>query len=307
MDNNKPRGVLLMAFGGPDSLKAVEPFMTNIMGGRKPPAELVAKVAERYKLIGGKSPLPEITRDQAKAVEDRLKAAGENCRVLVGMRNWHPFIGEALQQMVAEGIEQVVGVSLSPHYSRVSTGAYAQAIDRELSRLEGKLQVKIAKDWFDHPLFIEALAERVNEALAGFPEAMRREVQVIFSAHSLPVSHIQDGDPYVVQLQTTIAALVQRLGVLDWHLGYQSKGAGQGVWLGPEVEEVLDTLASQGKYNVLLVPVGFTCDHIETLYDLDIAIREYARSKGMNFARAMALNTSPKFMEALADIARREF
>lgn len=307
MNNNTPRGVLLMAFGGPDSLEAVEPFMTNIMGGRKPPAALVSKVVERYKLIGGKSPLPEITRDQARNVEGRLKAAGENCRVLVGMRNWHPFIGEALQQMVDEGIEQVVGVSLSPHYSRVSTGAYAQAIDQELSRLGRKLHVKMAGDWFEHPLFIEALAERANEALAGFSPDRRGEVQVIFSAHSLPVSHIQEGDPYVEQLQATIAALVKRLGIRDWHLGYQSKGGGQGAWLGPEVEEVLDTLAAQGKYNVLLVPVGFTCDHIETLYDIDIAIKEHARSKGMNFARAMALNTSPKFMEALADIVRREF
>ena len=307
MEAIKPKGVLLMAFGGPHSLEAVEPFMTNIMGGRKPPEELVSKVLERYKLIGGKSPLPEIIQSQAKAVETLLRDAGGNYRVLVGMSNWYPFIKDSLRQMATEGIEQVVAVSLSPHYSRVSTGAYARAIEQELSQMQDKLQVKMAGAWYDHPLFIEGLAERVNEAFSSFSPDIRGEVQVIFSAHSLPVSHIQDGDPYVEQLQATIKALLEKLVIKDWHLAYQSKGGGQGDWLGPEVEEVLDNLAAQGKQNILLVPVGFTCDHIETLYDIDIAIRQHALSKNLNFARAMALNTSPKFMQALADIARSEF
>ena len=301
-----PYGVLLMAFGGPDSPEAVEPFIINLTGGRQPPPALLQRVIQRYRRIGGKSPLLDITLAQARALEDRL---GKNFRIYVGMRYWHPFIEEALAQMARDGVRRAAAISLSPHYSRVSTGAYTQEIEGALARLGTDLRVKPAEAWYDHPAFIEALAEKFLGAFCEFPEDRRKDLTVVFSAHSLPLAHIQEGDPYVDQLRGTISALLNRIsgrtGPLDWRLAFQSKGGGQGQWLEPEVETVLDELAAWGRRHVLLVPVGFVGDHIETLYDIDIAIREHAESLGLDFRRAASLNASPLFIEALADIARK--
>ena len=304
----KPYGVLLMAFGGPDSPEAVEPFITNLTGGRRPPPALRDRVIEKYRRIGGKSPLLDITRAQARALEDKL---GHGFRVYVGMRYWHPFIEEALAQMAQDGVRRAAAISLSPHYSRVSTGAYTKEIEEAQSRLGTDLRVKPAGAWYDHPAFIEALAEKFLGAFYEFPEDRRQGLTVVFSAHSLPLAHIEAGDPYVDQLRATISALLNRVsgrtGPLDWRLAFQSKGGGQGQWLEPEVEAVLDELAAAGRGDMLLVPVGFAADHIETLYDIDIAIRGHAESLGLEFRRSASLNASPLFIEALADIARKTF
>ena len=301
-----PYGVLLMAFGGPDSPEAVEPFITNLTGGRRPPPALRDRVIEKYRRIGGKSPLLEITLAQARALEDRL---GQGFRVYVGMRYWHPFIEEALAQIARDGVRQAAAISLSPHYSRVSTGAYTKEIEEVIARCGLGLRVKVAEAWYDHPAFIEALAEKFLGAFYEFPEDRRQDLAVVFSAHSLPLAHIEQGDPYLDQLRATISALLDRVsgrtGRPDWRLAFQSKGGGQGQWLEPEVETVLDELTASGRQDVLLVPVGFVADHIETLYDIDIAIREYAEAIGLEFRRSASLNASPLFIEALADIARK--
>jgi len=310
--DDKLKGVLIMGFGGPDSEEAIEPFMTRVMGGRKPPQELIAKVKARYDLIGGKSPLVEITMSQGRALERKLQEGGGNYKVYVGMRNWQPYIGEALEQMVRDGVDEACALSISPHYSRITTGAYQQELADAFARIcsdpafNRKFDdIALAGDWYDHPLFIEALALNAEEALARFPE--KEKVQVIFSAHSLPVSYIRgdQADPYEDQVQATAAALGKRLSGLNWHLAYQSKGGGQGEWLGPMVEEVMDKLAADGRKDVLVVPIGFASDHIETLYDIDIAQRKHAGTLEMSFQRAASLNTAPKFIEALADIVRR--
>ncbi|KKM12461.1 hypothetical protein SY88_03395 [Clostridiales bacterium PH28_bin88] len=305
MIDTKPADVLLMAFGGPDSPEAIEPFMANLMGGRPPAHALLAKVKERYRMIGGSSPLLDITRAQAGGLQEELNAGGGNFRVYAAMRYWRPFIGETLEQMAADGVQRAVAVSLSPHYSRVSTGAYAREVENSLSRLGAGLQVAFAPGWYDHPLFIQALAEKLLEALGRFPEERRGDVQVIFSAHSLPLTHIHEGDPYVDQLRATVSALVERLDLSSWHLAYQSKGGGQDEWLGPHVEEVLDGFAGSGRRDVLLAPVGFVADHVETLYDIDVAIRQHAEALGLNFRRAASLNASPTFLKALADVVRQ--
>lgn len=313
-------GVMLLAFGGADAPEAIEPFMSNLMGGRKPPPELVAKIKERYALIGGKSPLPEITRRQAQALEQLLndsaaavgEVGGAGFKVVVGMRYWHPFIAEALHELTQAGIKKVVAVSLAPFYSQVSTGTYEAELKRaaaqadagaEGARAEGAgTEVIFAGGWDDRPKFISAVAAKVKAALRSFSAPQQQNVPVIFSAHSLPVSHIEAGDPYARQFEATVAAVVRELGLTKWYLAYQSKGGGQGEWLGPMVEEIMDKLAAAGDKEVLVVPVGFVSDHIETLYDIDIAQKRYAEDKGLNFSRTESLNTSPEFIATLAEV-----
>lgn len=303
MSESKTKGVLLVAFGGPDTHEAIVPFMSNLLGGRPLPPPLVTKVKERYNLIGGASPLPGVTKAQAEALENKLNSKAPGYKVYMALRYWHPSIEEAITAMVNDGIEEAVIVSLSPHYSRVTIGAYREEVERVVKTMEEKAPViTYAGEWFDHPLFIEALADNFFETLASFPEEKRQSVQVIFSAHSLPVEHIKSGDSYVEELNATVKALAEKIGPFEWHLGYQSKGGGQGEWLGPEAEEILDKLAEAGHKDILLVPVGFAADHIETLYDIDIAIKGHAQSLGLNFERSRALNTSDKFLAALADI-----
>lgn len=309
MRNKKPVGIILMAFGGIDSLEAVEPFMTNIMGGRKPPAALVTRMVERYRLIGGKSPLPETIQAQAEAVEQLLIAQGWNCVVRAGTLHWNPFIRDTLKAMAACGIEQVVGISLSPFNSRVTSGAYQEALTKANEALDHPLQILTTRDWNANPIYIQALITQVQQALGDTADELcdgqneQQQLQVIFSAHSLPVAHIANGDTYELQLKATLQAILDETGPLEHYLAYQSKGGGQGEWLGPEVEEVLDKLADQGKLRVLLVPFGFTCDHIETLYDIDIAIADHARAKGINLTRIRALNCDQGFIRALANVA----
>ncbi|MDA8234853.1 MAG: ferrochelatase [Clostridia bacterium] len=307
----KLKGVLIMGFGGPDSQEAIEPFMTRVMGGRQPSPELLAKIKARYDLIGGKSPLVEITMAQAKALEEALQNHG-NYRVYVGMCNWQPYIGAALEQMVRDGVDEACAISISPHRSRITTDSYEQELADAFAKLGSEPainrkfeEIALAGDWYDHPLFIGALALNAEEVLKKLPQ--REKVHVIFSAHSLPVSYVEgeNADPYARQVEATVAALAPRLGDINWRLAYQSKGGGQGQWLGPTVEEVLDQLAAQGTKDVLVVPIGFAGEHIETLYDIDIDQRQHAEALGLNFHRSPALNTSPKFIEALADMVRK--
>jgi len=302
MSLGAPIGVLLLAFGGPDSPEAIEPFMTNLMGGRKPPQVVVEKVKARYDLIGGKSPLPETTRLQAEALEKEL---GNNYKVFVGMRYWHPFISEAIEAMSKDGIRKVVAVSLSPHYAGVSTGAYQKGIEEALAATEADISIIMAGGWYDNSLYIDALVDNITTALKSFPDEVQDKVQYIFSAHSLPISHIEGGDPYVDQIKTTIDKVLAKLNIKNWHLAYQSKGGSQEPWLGPEAEEVMAELKALGQRDILVVPVSFASDHIETLYDIDIVQRGKAKELGLNFARAAALNISPKFIAALAEVVRK--
>jgi ferrochelatase len=296
------KGVILLAFGGADCLDAVEPFMCNLMGGRTPSQELVERTKSRYKLIGGGSPLPGITYQQSREVEKILNENGD-FKVLPGMRYWHPFITESMYKMYDEGIREIVALSLSPHFSRVSTGAYHTEIERVKCELGGNVSVRYAEGWYEHPFYIAGLAARINETLADIPEEDKENLVIIFSAHSLPVSHIKDDDSYTVQLEKTVSALEKELPGYVTKLAYQSKGGGGGEWLGPEVEEVLAKLSENT--TALVVPIGFACDHIETLYDIDIAQRRYAEKCGIKFYRTPALNTSPMFMECLADVVKR--
>ncbi len=300
-------GVLLLAFGGPDSPEAIEPFMKNLMGGRPPSPALVEKVKARYDLIGGSSPLPEITAAQARKLEEYLQAEGGSYRVAVGMRYWHPFIREGAEGLLAAGVTRIVAVSLAPFYSKVSTGAYREELDNVISLLGKRApQVVTAGPFFDNPFYLDAIAEKVAAALAGIPEGKRDTTRVIFSAHSLPAGYVRDGDPYVEQFEYTVKRIAEKLRLENWHMAYQSKGGGQGEWLGPMVEEVMEKVRDEGCTDVLVVPAGFVSDHIETLYDIDIAQKNHADSLGLNFHRAASLNTSALFIRALAETVKSQ-
>lgn len=300
------RAVLLLAFGGPESLEEIPAFLENLTGRRPAPA-LVESVAERYRLVGGRSPLPAATRAQARALEEELRAEGNPMPVYVGMRYARPAVAEALAAMAAAGLRRVAAISLAPYRARVSTGAYEDEVRAALGQMDPAVcpEVRFARDWHLHPGFIAALAERLEEGMAAFPPERRSRVPVVFTAHSLPAEHVRQGDPYVDQIRATIAALIGRVGPLNWRLAYQSRGAGGGEWLGPQVEEVLEELAAAGEKEVLLDPIGFVADHMETLYDNDVLHRRRAEELGLRFARCACLNTAPAFIAALADIARR--
>lgn len=303
--NSEKIGVMLMAFGGPDSLDSVELFMEKLMKGRKPTPEIIARAKDKYRLIGGKSPLPEITKRQAEALEATLKATCPDAgdfKTYVGMRYWHPFIEETIDQMVSDGIKKAFAISMSPHSSRVSTGAYAEEIKRVISGRCLGTEIDTIEGMYKHPMFINAVADKIIAALNRFPEDRRQYVQVIFSAHSLPMSYIEGGDPYVDEIKVTIDEVLKKTGPLSWRLAYQSKGNIPGEWLGPMIEDVYQDILREGAREVLVVPIGFAADHVETLWDLDILHKKQAEDLGFHYERSDALNDSPKFMEALASM-----
>ena len=288
--------VLLMAYGGPGSLEEVEPYLRDVRGGRATAPELVAEITERYARIGGRSPIRERTEAQARALQDAL---GPAWPVYVGMRHWHPFIAETVDRMVARGVRRAVAIVLAPHYSALSVGAYEKKL---LEAARGRLELALVRSWGDHPQFLEAVAERVRQALQRFPAP--GAVQVLFTAHSLPERILAAGDPYADELQASAAAVARLAGVDAWRFAYQSAGATPEPWLGPEAGAVMTALAATRK-DFLIVPIGFVSDHVEVLYDVDIAYRGLAERLGVRLERTDSLNDNARLVAALADLARR--
>lgn len=295
-------GVLLMAYGSPSSLEEVEPYYTHIRGGRKPSPELLEELLARYRAIGGRSPLREITYCQAAALEEKLHSSGVEARVYVGMRHSPPFISEVVSSMARDGIRRAVALPMAPHYSAMSVGEYIRIAEEARRESAQDLTFLYIRSWHDHPGYIAAVAETVSEALAAFPEGEREAVPVVFTAHSLPQRILQEGDPYPQELQRTCELVSDACGGLRWTLAYQSAGRAQERWLGPEVSEVLRELGREGATSVLVCPVGFVADHLEVLYDLDIEAKGVAEELGIQFRRSPSLNDRPAFIAALKDI-----
>ena len=293
------KALLLLAFGGPRSLEEVEPFLTRLFRGRRPSPEQVGRIKERYRLIGGSSPLPEITRAQAQSLEKKLNERGHSFKAYVGMRYGHPLIEETLGEIVRDGLGEVVAIPMAPFRSGASTGAYIEEVDRVLQTMAKSLKISFVEEWSSAPLFIDALKERIEEGLLELPPEARREVHLLFSAHSLPKA-IVEGTPYVKDLEESIKRVLERVGPLPWHIAFQSKGGGPEEWIGPDVESMLTDLSEKKIRGVLIVPIGFVSDHIEILYDIDIAFRKRAESLGIVLKRTRSLNTSERFIEALA-------
>lgn len=286
------RGVLLAAHGTPESLDEMAEYLRLVRGGRPPSPELVDEMRHNYASIGGRSPLTDITRAQAEALRAELGAP-----VLVGMRNWKPFLADALEQARAAGMTELVVVPMAPQYSSLSVAKYRQAV--EAARPPG-MDLRFVDSWHAEPLLLEAFAERVRAALSAGPADA-----VVFTAHSLPRRAIEEGDPYAEQVRLTAAGVAARAGLGEYQQAWQSAGRTPEPWLGPSLEERLDDLAVQGKTSVLVAPIGFVCDHTEVLYDIDVQARDFARAKGISLCRTESLNTSPAFIRALATVVRR--
>jgi protoporphyrin/coproporphyrin ferrochelatase len=295
------KAILLLAFGGPRSLDEVEPFLTRLFRGRKPSPEQLERIKERYRLIGGFSPLPEITLKQAKALENSLHSKGYPFKSYVGMRYGQPLIEETLREIIRDGIQEVIAIPMAPFRSRASTGAYIEEVKQAQERFEGKMEISFIEGWHLHPLFLGAIQEKIEEGLRPFTPEERKRVHSIFSAHSLPKSLVEN-EFYVKDMEASVREVLKRIEPLPWHIAFQSRGMGPEEWLGPDVEFILTELSHQKVREVLIIPIGFVSDHIEVLYDIDIFYREKAESMGMVLRRSPSLNDSERFIEALTAI-----
>ena len=298
-------GVLLMAYGSPDSLDQMEAYLLDVRGGRPTPPSLVEEIKHRYAQIGGRSPLLDITRRQAAALEAELNRRnaedGIRYRTYVGMRHWEPRIAEAVSQIAADGVEKIVALVMAPHSSRMSSGAYFARLEEAISAQNADIQVITIPSWHNHPGLIEAIARHACDALEKFGD---QEPYIVFTAHSLPSRILAQGDPYDAQLRETAALVAKQM---DWPLGrfqfcYQSAGQSGEEWMGPPIEAMVVRLSKQGEKNILIIPVGFVCDHVEVLYDIDIVARQLAAGGGARLERSASLNDSPVFIRALADL-----
>lgn len=295
--------VLLVAYGAPNSLEEVEPYLLDVRGGRPTSPQLVEEIRQRYASIGDRSPLLEMTRAQAQAVQSRLNVeSDQRFRTYIGMRHWRPYIKEAVGEIVAAGLRKVVALCLAPHYSRMSIGAYFRRLQEAVASWEAKLDIRKVEHWHDHPHFIQGLAEKVAAGLSRFPQEIRTQVPVVFTAHSLPARILQDRDPYPQQLLETAKLVAERIGLSRWQFSFQSAGQTGEPWLGPSIEETIVALAAQGTSNLLVAPIGFVAENVEVLYDLDITARGVAEEHGVHMERADLLNTSPHLISALTDI-----
>ena len=295
--------VLLIAFGGPERMEDVRPFLDNVLRGRPAPPERVEAVVHHYELLGGRSPITELTRRQATALEAQLRHAQPALRVYVGMRNWHPYLADTLAAMQRDGVTRAIGLILSAQQSEAGWGRYQQNVaDARAALGDGAPVVDFAPNWHAHPLFIDAVADRASSALAALPPERRRGVQLVFTAHSIPVA-MAAVSPYENQLRVGAALVAEQLGFRDYRLAYQSRsGNPRDPWLEPDIGAVVQEEAARGTRELLVVPIGFICDHVEVLYDLDVEARQIAAAAGIGFTRAEAVNDHPAFIRMLAAV-----
>lgn len=298
--NRPPPAVLLMAYGTVASTEDMADYLLDIREGRPPSPELVVEMSRRYDAIGG-SPLLRWSEAQARALESELARRGTPAPVFLGMRHWPPRIREAVVSMNAAGVAEAVAMVLAPHYSSLSVGRYRKRLEEAVADAGASIRFAWVESWWNQPRLLAAFERRIRSGLArwdGLPPARTR---VLFSAHSLPARIKAAGDPYEDQLQAHARALAERMDLDDWMFVFQSAGASPEPWLGPAIEDVIPDLAAEGYRRLLVVPLGFVCDHVEILYDLDIEARDIARGHGVDLARTESMNDFPPFIEALAD------
>jgi len=298
--------VLLVAFGGPTTPAEIRPFLANVARGRPIPPERLEEVAHHYEQMpGGRSPLNELTRMQARSLEALLAGINLRLPVFVGMRNWTPYLHETLALMASRGVRRAFGVILSAFRAEASWERYMEDVAAARGRTPGAPEVVFAPPFFDHPLFVDATADRVRAALGRVPAEDRPATPVVFTAHSIPVA-MAGASPYVDDFTTTARLVAARLGDPRWSLAYQSRSGGpREPWLEPDVGAALRGLAARGDRHVVVAPIGFVCDHVEVLYDLDVEARATAEAAGLVFHRATAVNDHPAFVAALADLVQR--
>jgi protoporphyrin/coproporphyrin ferrochelatase len=299
-----PIGVLVMAYGGPNSLEEIPGYLADIRSGRPTPARVVEEICNNYRQIGGKSPLLEITHRQVAALQVQFDP--EHFRFYLGMRHWSPWIEDAVRDMIGDGITHALSLVLAPQYSKLSIAKYHAKIEAGLEMHRGQIEFAHIESYHDAPGLIQALANRVGEGLGRWTDEMRSTVHVIFSAHSLPVRILQMGDPYADQLHETARLVAGKAGLGEdqWSWSYQSAGRSPEPWLGPQLPEHLEMLAEKGIRDVVSVPVGFVSDHVEILYDIDIQAKQVASERGIRLERPPALNDDPLFIHTLKKVIR---
>jgi ferrochelatase len=290
-------GVLLLAHGAPDKLEDVPEFLLNVRGGRALPEPMVKEIMRRYSLIGGESPLLRLTTLQAEALAKLIARP-----VYVGMRNWKPFIPEAVGRLCGDGVDRMLAVCLAPQNSRTSIGLYRKYLLDAIAQVQPGLALDFVESWHDHPGLIEAFRERVAAALGRARKETGGPVPVIFTAHSVPERTIAGGDAYEQQVRETAALVARALGLAEYRVAFQSQGITAEKWIGPTVESQIDELARAHVKDVLLAPVGFVSDHVEILYDIDVLFRAYGKARGVAVRRSESLNASPRFAAALASL-----
>ena len=292
-----------MAHGAPESTDDIPAYLKQIRGGKESTPETIQIICDRYKQIGGKSPLREITTELAQRLENFLNQGGRQFKVYVGMRNWGPYISDQVKRMKEDGVEKVIALCLAPQFSTWSTKLYFDAFKKALKNCGGeKINVHYIASWANHPLLIDVFAEKYREAIKKLEPEKPESIQTIFTAHSIPSESIELGDPYDEEFNKTVELLVANVKPKYWYKAYQSQGMIPVPWLGPTVESVLDKISRIGSKTVLIVPVGFVCDHVEILFDIDIEFKEYAEAKKLKLYRTESLNYSSTYIEALAAI-----
>lgn len=304
----KPIGILFMAYGGPESLDDMPGYLADIRAGRVTSSAVLDEITNNYRQIGGKSPLPEFTRAQVEATMEQLQTLGRPLKAYTGMRHWSPWIEDAVRDMLDDGIERAVAIVLAPHYSSMSVAKYQKKIKAALQMNHGHIDFVFVNEYHTEPGYITALADRVREGIQSFPEGERDDVHVVLSAHSLPVRIKKEGDPYADQLLESARLVAAQAGLRDdqWSWSYQSAGRSPEPWLGPQLDEHMRDLADKGVKKMVSVPVGFVSDHVEILFDIDIAAQEVAEELGMTLVRPPALNTDPLFIGTLSSVIGRK-
>lgn len=298
MSENQSSAVLLMAYGGPNSLDDIPAYLLDIRGGRETPQHLIDEITERYHLIGGKSPLVGITRSAAEKLSRQI-----GLPVYVGMRHWHPFIKDVVAQMSADGVQHIIGICMAPHYSTMSIGAYRRKLEEAIEAVDEAITLDFVDSWHTQPDYVAGIAANVRETLSRFPT--HDQVMIVFSAHSLPESILERGDPYDAQLRETAALLAESMSLSDdrWTFSYQSAAKTGVPWLGPQIEDLIVELAQRGEKEVLIAPIGFIADHVEVLYDLDIGVQQIAAQHGIRVERTPMLNDTEPLINALSALA----
>jgi ferrochelatase len=301
--------VLVISFGGPQGPDDIRPFLANVLRGRRVSPERVEDVAHHYELFGGISPITDLTNRQAEGLRVRLADAGHPLPVYVGMRNWHPYLADTLREMYDAGVRRAVGFIAAAQHSFSSCEQYRQNVEAaraelRASRKGGDIAITYVGSWFDHPLFIEANAAHVSAALQRLPEPLRAGARIVFTAHSIPTS-MAEGSRYREQLTASAEAVAARVG-LDWALVYQSRSGRPGdPWLEPDVCDYLRQARADGLEATVVSPIGFVCDHIEVLYDLDREAADVCAQIGLAMVRAEAANDDPRFLDMMADVVQR--
>ena len=293
-----------MAHGAPTSVDDIPLYLKNIRGGTDSSPEVIQIIRDRYEAVGGSSPLLEITKGQSEKLEKFLNQNGGNFKVYIGMRSWAPYIRDVVKQMLKDGVEKIIALCLAPQYSTWSTKLYFNAFNEALEKnLKGDLPpVQMIGSWANQPSLIDAFVEKYNIAMDKMRTLGYEKVHTVFTVHSIPAESLELGDFYDKEYDSTVKAIVERIKPYRWYQAYQSQGMIPVPWLGPTVESVLDRIAKIGSKPVLIVPVGFVSDHVETLYDVDIEFSRYAKSKNLTLFRTESLNQSPLFTEALASV-----